>query len=106
MFAQKQQTLPAYIGSLGMFTDTKTIFFSYYDKLHVSDSKKYIIVCVILTHEDGNGICQIVGFRIVDCSDERGRRRILYKACDLVLREFEKINGKFASIGLVKFHSR
>ena len=25
-----------------------------------------------------------------------------YKACDLVLREFEKINGKFASIGLVK----
>lgn len=25
-----------------------------------------------------------------------------YKACDLVLREFEKINGKFAAIGLVK----
>lgn len=23
LFAQKQQTLPAYIGSLGMFTDTK-----------------------------------------------------------------------------------
>ena len=24
-----------------------------------------------------------------------------YKACDLVLREFEKVNGVFASIGLV-----
>lgn len=25
-----------------------------------------------------------------------------YKACDLVLREFEKINGRFVSIGLSK----
>ena len=25
-----------------------------------------------------------------------------YKACDLVLREFEKVNGEFTTIGLVK----
>lgn len=33
---------------------------------------------------------------------ERIAEESFYKACDLVLREFEKINGKFASIGLIK----
>lgn len=103
-FARNHKTLPAYIGSVGMFTDSKTIFvspvmnsgmYAFQRELHehMSDfdtagwdwylPDRWVPHCTIaLTGEDGNDA--------------------FYKASDLILREFEKISGEFVEIGLVK----
>jgi len=104
LFAQNQKKLPAYIGSVGMFTDTKTIFASpimteemygiqrkVHEVMHEFDTSgwewylpnRWVPHCgLALMHED---------------SEEA-----YYKACDLVLRNFKKTNGLFTEIGLVK----
>ncbi len=103
-FAQNHVQMPAYIASVGMFTDTKTIFASpmmndemyrfqreLHEFLHDFDTKgwewyrpdRWMPHCTLaLTKEDNE--------------------EVFYKASDLILREFEKISGKFVSIGLVK----
>ena len=103
-FAKKQNAIPAYIGSLGVFTDTKTIFASpiMTDELHRIHRELHECLCGF----DTKGYewyfpdrwvphCTLALMR--DEGDES-----FYKACDLVLREFEKVNGVFDSIGLVK----
>ncbi len=104
VFAETHYTMPAYLGSVGMFTDTKTIFAapimtsSMYDvqrELHKAfrefDTKgwewylpdRWVPHCgIALMSED---------------AEEN-----YYKACDLVLREFQKTSGEFLSVGLVK----
>lgn len=103
-FAQSHRQLPAHIGSVGMFTDTKVIFaspvmndsmFSLQRELfgHMSefDSSKYVWYhpdrwvphCgLALMSEDGD--------------------EAFFQACDLILRSFRKLNGTFESIGLVR----
>ncbi len=103
-FAQGQKILPAYLSSVSMFTDTKTIFLSptmnssmyqFQRELHQAmegfDTKGwewYTPDCwvphctVALTREDGPDA--------------------FFQASDLVLREFQKIAGEFVSVGLVK----
>lgn len=104
LFAQKQTAFPAYIGSLGMFTDTKTIFAS-----PIMTGSMYQMHRELHEHLRGFDTrgwewylpdrwvphCQIA---LMKEDDEES----YYKACDLVLREFEKVYGVFASIGLVK----
>lgn len=104
IFAQAHKVIPAYLGSVGMFNDTKTIFVSpimncgmyqFQRELHEAlvdfDSKgwewyrpdRWIPHCTIaLTNEDSEDA--------------------FFKASDLVLHEFKKICGEFVSIGLVK----
>ena len=104
LFAEKQPILPAYIGSLGMLTDTKTIFASpimtsamyqmqreLHDSLRDFDTRgwEWYLPDRWVPH------CGIALMK--DDADES-----YYRACDLVLREFEKINGTFTAIGLVK----
>ena len=103
-FAKNHTQMPAYIASIGMFTDTKTIFASpmmndemyrfqreLHECLHDFDTKDWEWYCpnswmphctLALTNEDNE--------------------EVFYKASDLILHEFEKISGKFVSIGLVK----
>ncbi len=103
-FAQTHEVMPAYIASVGMFADTRTIFASpvmnasmyqfqreLYECLHDFDTKGWEWYCpnswvphctLALTKEDAEDV--------------------FYKACDLILHEFEKMSGKFVSIGLVK----
>ncbi len=103
-FAENHQIIPAYIGSIGMFTDTKTIFVSpimnsgmyqFQRELHENlkdfDTKgcewycpdRWVPHCTIaLTGDDGE--------------------EAFYRASDLLLHEFEKLAGEFVEIGLVK----
>ncbi len=103
-FAQNHKRMPAYIGSVGMFNDTKTIFVSpvmnnnmyqfqreLHEYLNDFDKKGWEWYCpnswvphctVALTGED--------------------EASVFYRASDLILQEFEKMCGEFVSIGLVK----
>lgn len=103
-FAKTHGQLPAWLGSVGMFTDSKTIFASpimntgmyrFQRELHECmqcfDTKgwewylpeRWVPHCTIaLTKEDGE--------------------EAFLKASRLVLKEFQKTAGKFTAIGLVK----
>lgn len=103
-FAENHRRMPAYIGSIGMFNDTKTIFVSpimnsdmyrfqreLYENLKDFDTNGYEWYCpdrwvphctIALTGDD---------------DDEA-----FYQASNLLLHEFEKIAGQFVEIGLVK----
>jgi 2'-5' RNA ligase len=103
-FAQSHKRMPAYIGSVGMFNDTKTIFVSpvmnssmyefqreLHEYLNGFDKKGWEWYCpnrwvphctIALTREDEDSV--------------------FYRASDLILHEFEKMCGEFVSIGLVK----
>ena len=87
-----------------MFTDTKTIFAS-----PIMTSSMYQIqrdVHNLLQDFDTRGWEWYLPDRWVPhCGIalmNEDESENYYKACDLVLREFQKSNGEFASIGLVK----
>ena len=104
VFAQDHQAMPAFLGSVGMFTDTKTIFLSpvmnhsmyrfqreLYESFGDFDAGGFAWYCpdrwtphctVALTGEDNDDA--------------------FFQASDLLLHEFEKISGVFTEIGLVK----
>ena len=104
LFAQKQQILPAHIGSLGMFPDTKTIFASPIMTSSMYRMQRELHEC--LHGFDTRGWEWYLPDRWVPhCGIalmKEDAEESFYKACDLVLREFEKINGTFSAIGLVK----
>ena len=104
LFVKKQRTLPAYIGSLGMFTDTKTIFASPIMTSSMYQIQRELHEC--LSDFDTRGWEWYMPDRWVPhCGIalmKEDTEEAYYKACDLVLREFKKINGIFEKIGLVK----
>ena len=103
-FAKNHKVIPANIGSVGMFNDTKTIFaspvmnkrmYQFHSELHdcLKDydttgwewycPDNWVPHCTLaLTKEDENSV--------------------FYRASDLILHEFKKISGEFVAIGLVK----
>lgn len=103
-FVQSQKKMPAYMGSVGMFTDTKTIFaspimtdsmFDFHRELH-----GYLRDFDMSGYEwyfPGRWVPHCTLALMREESDEA-----FYKACNLVLHKFEKVNGMFESIGLVK----
>ena len=103
-FAKEQKKLPAYMGSVGMFTDTKTIFASpiMTDELYRIHRELHECLCSFDSkgyewYYPGRWVSHSTLAMMRSDSDEA-----FYKACDFVLREFEKINGIFESIALVK----
>jgi 2'-5' RNA ligase len=104
LFAQNHKVMPAHIGSIGMFNDTKAIFVSpimnssmyqlqreLHEYLKDFDTKGWEWYCpnrwvphcgIALTGEDES--------------------EAFFKASELVLREFTKMSGEFVTIGLVK----
>lgn len=103
-FAKGHKVMPAYIGSIGMFNDSKTVFVSpvmnsgmyqfqreLHQALNCFDTKGWEWYCpdrwvphctIALLGEDTEDA--------------------FFKASDLLLHEFKKMSGKFVSIGLVK----
>ncbi len=103
-FAKKQKALPAYIGSIGMFPDTKTVFAS-----PNTTSSMYRIQRELheyMSDFDVQGWEWYVPDRWVPhCAIalmSEDEEESYYKACGLVLREFERMHGEFVAIGLVK----
>ena len=103
-FAQSHKRMPAFIGSVGMFNDTKTIFVS-----PVMNSGMYQFHRELHEYLDGfnktgwEWYCPDVW--VPHCTialTKEDEDIIFYKACDLVLHEFRKMCGEFVSVGLVK----
>lgn len=103
-FAQAHKTMPAYIASVGMFTDTRTIFASpiMNDSMYQFQRDLY----EYLKDFDATGWewyhpnrwvphCTLA---LIKDDDEE----VFYKASDLILHEFRKMSGEFVSSGLVK----
>lgn len=103
-FAESHKVMPAYIGSIGMFNDTKTIFVSpvmnsgmYQFQRELHDSLKnfdtngwewyhpdhWVPHCTIALTKEDDG-------------------EAFFQASNYILHEFKKMWGKFISIGLVK----
>lgn len=103
-FAGEHKTMPAYIASVGMFNDTKTIFAAPMMNQAMYEFQAQLHEC--LKDFDTTGwewYCP--GRWAPHCTlaltAEDGQEAFL-KASELVLREFQKIAGRFTSIGLVK----
>ena len=103
-FAQARKAMPAYIGSVGMFTDTKTIFASpiMTAGMYQMQRELHAAMCDFDTTGWEWYLPDIwvphCGLALMAEDPEEN----YYKACDLVLREFTKLSGSFVSIGLVK----
>lgn len=103
-FAQTHQSMPAHIGSVGMFTDTRTIFASPVMNDGMYQFQRELHEC--LKAFDTNGwkwYCP--NSWVPHCTlalTGEDEEEVFYKASDLILREFRKMSGKFVSIGLVK----
>ena len=103
-FTKERKVLPAFLDSVGMFNDTKTIFLNstmtknmyqlqsdLYDTMKEFDTKgwEWYLPDGWVPH------CTIA----LNSEDEED---VFYKASELVLREFKKIEGKYTALGLVK----
>ena len=103
-FAQSHQQIPAYIGSVGMFTDTKTVFAS-----PIMNDGMYQFqreLCEHLKDFDATGYEWYRPNRWVShCTlalTKEDDEEVFYKASNLILHEFKKMSGKFVYIGLVR----
>lgn len=103
-FAANHTRMPAYIGSVGMFTDTRTIFVS-----PVMNSAMYRFQRELhesLKEFDANGYewyCPerwVPHCTIALTGDDD--KEAFFRASDCLLREFQKISGEFVSVGLVR----
>ncbi len=104
VFAQNHKTMPAYIGSVGMFNDTKTIFVSPVMNNSMYQFQRELHEC--LGDFDINGWEWYCPNRWVPhCTialTSEDDNEAFFKASDLLLREFKKMSGEFTAIGLVK----
>ncbi|MGO0832778.1 2'-5' RNA ligase family protein [Clostridioides difficile] len=103
-FAQNHKVIPAYIGSVGMFNDTKMVFVS-----PIMNSSMYQFqreLYEVLQDFDSNGWewyhpnRWVPHCTIALTGDDESEA--FFRASDVLLREFKKISGEFVSIGLVK----
>ncbi len=104
IFARNHRAMPACIGSVGMFNDTKTIFVS-----PVMNHGMYQFQRELHTHLSG---FDVKGWEwycpdrwVPHCTVALTREdddNAFFRASELLLREFRKMSGKFVSIGLVK----
>lgn len=103
-FAQTHGTMPAYIGSVGMFNDTRTIFASPVMNASMYAFQRELHEC--LREFDTTGWEWYCPDRWVPhCTlalTKDDEEDVFYRASDLILREFRKMSGAFTSIGLVK----
>lgn len=103
-FAKTHKVMPAYIGSVGMFNDTKTIFVSPIMNRSMYQFQNDLHEC--LKDFDTTGWEWYCPNRWVPhCTValmKEDEENAFYKASDLILHEFQKMAGKFVAIGLVK----
>ncbi len=104
LFAENHPAMPAYIGSVGMFNDTKTVFVS-----PMMTSSMYQFqreLHATLEDFDANGWEWYFPDRWVPhCTmalTKDDDAEAFFRASDYILHEFKKMSGMFTSIGLVK----
>lgn len=104
LFAKTHKQTPAYLGSVGMFNDTKAIFTS-----PIMTEEMYALQRELHKYMEGfdtKGWEWYLPNRWVPhCTlamTEEDDEEVFYKASNLILREFDYWAGKFASIGLIK----
>lgn len=103
-FAAKHTKKPAYIGSVGMFNDSKTIFLLPIMTKEMYDLQKDLHECMNLFDTNGwEWYCpdRWMSHCTVALTKE-DPERAFFDAADYVLHEFRKIQGTFQSVGLVK----
>lgn len=103
-FAVKHSKKPAYIGSVGMFNDTKTIFLSPIMTKEMYDLQRDLHECMNSFDTTGwEWYCPdrwVPHCTVAMTKDEP--EKAFFDASDFVLHKFKKIQGMFKSIGLVK----
>ena len=103
-FVQTHRKMPAYIGSVGMFNDTKTIFASPIMNHSMYQIQRELHEC--MKEFDTKGWEWYCPDRWVPhCTlalTKEDAEAVFYEASDLILHNFRKLSGEFASIGLVK----
>ena len=103
-FAQNHKVIPANLGSIGMFNDTKTIFVSPIMNRQMYQLQAELHGCMKGHDTTGwNWYCpeQWVPHCTLALTRE-DKEDVFYKASNLILREFRKISGEFVAVGLVK----
>lgn len=104
MFSKNHKKMPAYISSVGMFNDTKTIFVSPIMNASMYQFQRELHECMNEFDTTGwewycpNSWMPHCTVALTKDDEEE----VFYKASDLILREFKKLVGEFVSIGLVK----
>ena len=104
IFAQCHEVVPAYIGSVGMFNDTKTIFVSPIMNKHMYQFQSELHEC-LKNFDTAGWEWYCPEYWVPHCTIALTREdedSVFYKASDLILHEFKKLSGKFVEIGLVK----
>lgn len=103
-FAVNHKVMPAYIGSVGMFNDTKTIFVS-----PVMNRDMYLFQRELHAGLQGFDVsgwewycpdCWVPHCTIALTGDDK--EDAFFRASALLLHNFKKLSGEFTSIGLVK----
>lgn len=103
-FAVKHAKKPAYIGSIGMFNDTKTVFLSPIMTKEMYDLQRDLHECMNLFDTTGwEWYCpdRWTPHCSVALTNE-DTEKAFFDAADFVLREFKKMQGMFVSVGLVQ----
>ena len=103
-FTESHAALPAYIGSVGMFPDTKTIFVSpimtqamYAFQREVHECMQDFDSSAYAWYHPGRWVPHCTVALTKDDAPDA-----FYKASDVVLHSFRKLAGRFTSVGLVK----
>lgn len=103
-FAQNHKVIPAHIGSIGMFNDTKTIFASPIMTQSMYRLQAELYEC-LKDHDTTGWEWYSPNIWVPHCTlalTGEDEESIFYKASDLILHEFKKMSGEFVAIGLVK----
>lgn len=103
-FAREHQAFPAFLDSVGMFNDTKTIFLSPTMMRSMYDLHSELYVLMKEFDSTGWEWYQPDGW-VPHCTialTSEDEENAFYRASDLILREFEKMEGLYTSVGLVK----
>lgn len=103
-FVQNNKVMPAHIGSIGMFNDTKTIFASPIMTKSMYQLQAELHEC-LKEHDTTGWEWYSPDIWVPHCTlalTGEDEDSIFYKASELILHEFKKISGEFVAIGLVK----
>ena len=103
-FAKKHKAFPAFLESVGMFNETKTIFLSPIKTRNMYDLQSELFN--LIKDFDSKGWEWYQPDRWVPhCTvalTSEDEEDVFYQASNLILREFEKTEGSYTSFGLVK----
>ena len=103
-FAKNHKAFPAFLDSVGMFNDTKTIFLSPTMTRSMYDLHSELYALMNEFNSQGWEWYQPDGW-VPHCTialTSEDEENVFYLASDLILREFEKLEGLYNSVGLVK----